>query len=113
MAPTREPPAPGDPVLVARPFDGRRAILDGRAAAADRPVLDQHRMGHVRGQVDAHHAVHLGPDHDAPPGRAIGRSEGFDHLQIGAAVDLEPAQGRRDHEVEQLRVEERLDDRRR
>ena len=41
-------------------------------------------------RVDARHAVDLGPDHDTPPGRAVCRCEGFDHLQIGAAVDLEP-----------------------
>ena len=109
VAPTRKPPMPRETVVITRLFDGGCTIVDGRAGAADRTVVDQDTTGHVCRQVDAHHAVQLGPDHDAPPGRPVRGRDGFDHLKIGAAVDLETAQSRRHHEVEQLRVEERLD----
>jgi hypothetical protein len=99
--------------MIARPFDGCRAILDGRASAADRPVLEKDTMGNIFGKIDAKHGVHLGTDHNAPPCRAVGSRDGFDHLQIGAAVDFETAQDRRHHEVEHLRVKECLYDRRR
>ena len=76
-----------------------------------RTMLAQEVTGHVFRKVDAHHPVELGTDHHAPPCRPVRRREGFDDLKIGAAVDFETTQGCRHHEVEQLRVEERLDDR--